>query len=191
MRSTAASIQRRSEAATAAGHSILCLRNRQRARRVDSVLLRQMIRWLLTEQLRVPDFELCFHLVTAREITRVNESYLRHQGSTDVISFDYVDTLRDWPLAHAKAVAHRRDANETLCGEIFISVDDALAQAGQYRTTWQAELARYVIHGLLHLAGYDDTQPSRRRRMKREEDRLLRRLAGRFSLRLLARAAAC
>jgi probable rRNA maturation factor len=173
----------------AAGRSVLGLRNRQRTRRVDLDLLRRMIRWLLGEQLRVPRFELCFHLVTAREVTRVNEAYLGHKGSTDVITFDHLEARAGWPPAGAGTAEHRGNAKEALWGEIFISMDDALAQAGLYRTTWQTELARYAIHGVLHLVGYDDTHPSRRRRMKREEDRLLRRMAGQFSLRRLARAA--
>jgi probable rRNA maturation factor len=60
-----------------------------------------------------------------------------------------------------------------LFGEIFISVDDAVAQARQFRTTWPAELVRYVIHGILHLRGYDDLTPAARRTMKKEENRLL------------------
>jgi len=47
---------------------------------------------------------------------------------------------------------------------------------------------RYVVHGLLHLRGYDDRQPAARRQMKREEDRLLTQLARRFPFRRLGKA---
>jgi probable rRNA maturation factor len=74
-----------------------------------------------------------------------------------------------------------------LHGELFICLDDAVAQAREFRTTWQAELARYVIHGVLHLRGFDDTTPAARRKMKRAENALLRGLARRLALARLAR----
>jgi len=74
---------------------------------------------------------------------------------------------------------------EQMSGEIFISLADALVHAKRFRTTWQEEVARYVVHGLLHLCGYDDLRPVARRKMKREEDRLMRGLKRRFRLRRL------
>jgi probable rRNA maturation factor len=64
-------------------------------------------------------------------------------------------------------------------------VDEAIAQARKYRCPWQSELARYVIHGALHLRGYDDKRAPSRSRMKREEERLLRLISSRFNLRKL------
>ena len=55
-------------------------------------------------------------------------------------------------------------------------MDDAVAQATEFKTTWQSEVVRYVVHGVLHLLGHDDLQPDLRRKMKREENRLVRRL---------------
>ena len=49
-----------------------------------------------------------------------------------------------------------------------------MKQAGEFGTAWPEELARYVIHGLLHLHGYDDLEPAKRRVMKREENRLVK-----------------
>ena len=70
----------------------------------------------------------------------------------------------------------------TLHGELFICVDVALAQAKEFKSSWQAEVVRYVVHGVLHLLGHDDLKPHLRRKMKREENRLVRRLSRRFSL---------
>jgi probable rRNA maturation factor len=94
----------------------------------------------------------------------LNEQFLGHPGSTDVIAFDYEEETEGggW------------------CGEIFISVDDAVASAPRFRATWQLELARYLVHGMLHLRGYDDQEPAARREMKREENRLLKALSRRF-----------
>lgn len=149
----------------------LQLRVRQRVRRVDTALLRRFTRALLEEGLGVADYELGLHLVAAPEMTRLNETFLQHTGSTDVITFD-----------HTEAPNPSR-----LHGEIFICLDDAVNQSRAFRTTWQSELARYVIHGVLHLRGFDDLVPSKRRVMKREENRLLRAWARRFPLQRLAK----
>jgi rRNA maturation RNase YbeY len=74
-------------------------------------------------------------------------------------------------------------------GELFVCVDEAVLQARQFGTSWQAEVVRYVVHGVLHLLGHDDLRPAARRTMKREENRLVRGLAKRFSLAQLSGAA--
>jgi probable rRNA maturation factor len=143
---------------------ILSIQNRQRVRPIDTALLRQLTRILLDEHLRVPSHELGLHLVDAPEMARLNQSFLQHEGSTDVITFDHADIPPPTP--------HRAEDHQ-LHGEIFVSVPDALAQAEEFQTTWTSELLRYVIHGLLHLLGHDDRNPPARRAMKRAENRLL------------------
>ena len=51
-------------------------------------------------------------------------------------------------------------ANHALHGELFICVDEAVAQAKEFKTSWQSEVVRYVVHGVLHLLGHDDLQPA-------------------------------
>jgi len=77
---------------------------------------------------------------------------------------------------------------EQVHGEIFICIDDALKHARQFRTTWQSELVRYLIHGVLHLVGYDDLTAGGRRVLKRKENRLLQMLSRQFRLSHLANA---
>ena len=148
----------------------LRLISRQRPGLVDLRGLRTMIRYLLRDLLGSPDFDLTVHILNALHMARLNLLHLRHDGPTDVITFDY----SDGPAA-------------PLTGEIFVCVDEAFLHARRFRTTWQAELARYVIHGALHLRGHDDRQPLSRRRMKREEGRLLKQLDRRFDLSKLER----
>jgi probable rRNA maturation factor len=59
-------------------------------------------------------------------------------------------------------------------------------QAREFSTTWQEEVARYIVHGVLHLRGYDDLVPEKRKVMKREENRLVRRLQATFDLSRIA-----
>ena len=153
----------------------IVIANRQRTRKANPRLLKQIVRALLAE-LKVPEAELGINLVAEEEMALVNETFLRHEGSTDVITFD-----------HSNLESGIR--NPELHGELFICVDDAVMQAKKFGTSWQSEIVRYVVHGVLHLLGHDDLKPERRRAMKREENRLVRRLAGRFSLAQLSGAA--
>jgi probable rRNA maturation factor len=135
--------------------------NRQRTVDINRALLQQLSVRLLTEELCCPSFEIGVFLVGEKRIAELNEHYVRHTGPTDVITFDYTDEARrDW-----------------LGGDIFVCVPVALRQAAQFRAPWQKEILRYIIHGVLHLRGMDDHTEAGYRRMKREENRLLKRLA--------------
>ena len=144
--------------------------NRQRAKKLAVRPLNKIVAALLAE-LAVTDARLEIVLVGAAEMTRLNETYLRHEGSTDVITFDYAE--------RQKAEGGKRNQ---LHGEIFVCVDEAVAQAERFKTTWQSEMVRYLVHGVLHLLGYDDLRGDSRRKMKREENRLVRELSRRFAL---------
>ena len=67
----------------------LTLRNRQRLRQVDLRVLRQIVQALLQETWRDGNFDLAVYFVAAPEMTRLNETFLQHKGSTDVITFEY------------------------------------------------------------------------------------------------------
>lgn len=149
--------------------SELYLRNRQNVQAVNLPQLRRLCRILLAAMPGVRRYELGVFLVAAPEMTQLNERHLQHAGSTDVITFDYQDSAD----------------NEELLGDIFICLDEVLANAGRYRTPWTRELARYLVHGILHLRGFDDQAPVLRRRMKREENRWLGFLEAKASLNAL------
>ena len=70
-------------------------------------------------------------------ILQVNREYLGHDYYTDIITFDYCEGNR-------------------LCGDLFISVDSVRENASVYGTEFADELNRVIVHGLLHLMGYDD-----------------------------------
>jgi rRNA maturation RNase YbeY len=162
----------------------LAIANRQRVVALNTRLLRTITQSLLTELLDLETFDLGIHLVRAPEMARLNAKFLQHEGSTDVITFDYAENVLPASRRQSDLSAGCRKHVE---GEIFICIDDAIAQAREFRTSWQSELARYVIHGVLHLRGFDDLQPAARRTMKREENRLLKKTAHLFPLSKLAR----
>jgi rRNA maturation RNase YbeY len=151
--------------------------NRQRTRKVNTRALKHIVKEVFKE-LGIVEAELGVNLVADREMTLVNETFLQHVGSTDVITFDHANRKRNRLKRHSK-----------IHGELFVCVDVAISQAKEFDTTWQSEMVRYVIHGILHLLGYDDLKPALRREMKREENRLMRVMAKRFSFAELSRTA--
>jgi probable rRNA maturation factor len=143
----------------------IVIANRQRTEKINARLLKQITGALLAE-LKIESAELGINLVAAPEMTLVNETFLKHLGLTDVITFDYADKTEGTVLA----------------GEIFVCVDEAIIHAKKFKTKWQSEIVRYIVHGVLHLLGHDDRRFAARRKMKREENRLLRELSRRFAL---------
>jgi probable rRNA maturation factor len=148
----------------------LAIANRQRTKKINTRLIQKIIAALFVE-LKISEGELGIAFVGAKEMSAVNWQFLQHEGATDVITFDYEST------------------QTKLHGELFICVDVAVTQAKKFKSSWQSELVRYVVHGVLHLLGYDDLKPDLRRKMKRQENRLMRLLAKRFSLAELSRTA--
>jgi len=145
------------------------VRNHQSTRRVQMPLLRRIARTLVSQLLHKKYVELGVSLVEEAEMAQLNEDYMGHKGSTEVIALDYCEVL-----------------SKSIAGEIFVCVDEACFQAKRFRSTWQGELVRYVVHGALHLSGYDDQRAKDRRRMKEAEEQLLGELAKRFRFSELA-----
>ena len=94
------------------------------------------------------------NFVNSKEMTRINSKYLNHNYSTDIITFNYSGTKNE------------------LDGEIYISIDDAASNSKRFGVTFIEEVLRVIIHGFLHLSGYDDKDRKDRVTMKRLENRL-------------------
>ena len=84
-------------------------------------------------------------------ILDINQKYLQHDYFTDIITFDYCE-------------------GKTLSGDLFISVDTVRENAIFYGTEFDDELNRVIIHGLLHLIGYDDHSEEDQKTMRSKED---------------------
>jgi probable rRNA maturation factor len=154
----------------------LQVRNRQRDRALNVKFVRELTRALLEEELGLGSYELGISFVSAKRMAEINHEFLQHEGSTDVITFDFRDGYES-----------ANDGEFELAGEIYISVSDAQRQAREFETRWEEEIVRYIVHGVLHLRGYDDLSGTKRKVMKREEDRLLRRMKRSFDFRRLAK----
>jgi probable rRNA maturation factor len=125
---------------------------------VDRAIMRQVARTVLDGE-SMGDAEVSLAFVDNRTIHQLNRRYLHHDEPTDVLSF---------PLSEPGA---RR-----LAGELVLGAEVAQAQAASRGHDVQAELALYVIHGLLHLCGYDDTTEKAAAEMRQRERHYLQRL---------------
>lgn len=84
----------------------------------------------------------------------VNKKFLHHNYYTDIITFDYCE-------------------GNKLSGDLFISVDSVRANAAEYGSTFEEELNRVMVHGLLHLMGYDDHSDEDITQMRAKENACL------------------
>jgi probable rRNA maturation factor len=99
-------------------------------------------------------------VIDDEEMRRLHHLWLRKDSTTDVLTFDL--TEGDDPLR--------------LDGQILVCCDVARREAAERGSDWRHELALYIVHGCLHLCGYDDHQVSGFRRMHRREDEILTKL---------------
>jgi len=131
--------------------------NRQNRHPIDADRLVTAAR-LVLEAEGISRATLSIAVVSDRAIRQLNRRYLQHDYATDVISF-LLDSGTGW-----------------LSGEIVVSADTAATQAPQYGLSPEDELLLYVIHGTLHLVGFDDTTSAARRKMRARQRRYLHRL---------------
>lgn len=88
------------------------------------------------------------------KILEVNRQFLNHDYYTDIITFDYTTGKR-------------------ISGDMFISLDTVRTNAEQFGATYDSELLRVIIHGILHLCGINDKGPGEREIMEAEENKAL------------------
>lgn len=137
--------------------------NRQRKVAVDVSRLRQVATVVL-RQLGLSEREVNVVLLSDRTMGRLNAQYLGRAGPTDVLAFSQREGVVSGP-------DHR------VLGDVAVGVETAVRQAEERGASLAAELDLLVVHGILHLLGYDHVaSASERRRMRRAEARLLRAL---------------
>ena len=121
--------------------------------KIDKSLIHKIVK-KLAEDLNFKISSMQINFVNSKEMTRINSKYLNHNYSTDIITFNYSGTKNE------------------LDGEIYISIDDVASNSKRFGVTFIEEVLRIVIHGFLHLLGYDDKDRKDRVTMKRLENRL-------------------
>lgn len=95
--------------------------------------------------------EISYIFCSDEYLHKMNLEYLNHDTFTDIITFDYTE-------------------ENIISGDIFISIDRVKENATKFKTTFEGELSRVIIHGVLHLMGYKDKSAQEKEQMRSKED---------------------
>ncbi|MDD5452130.1 MAG: rRNA maturation RNase YbeY [Desulfovibrionales bacterium] len=137
----------------------ILISNKQKTIRIDRRKIREKAEKLL-RNLAHPDAELSILFVNDEEITRLNELYLKRSGPTNVISFPMQSP--DLPGIHPE-----------ILGDVVISMETAGREAGQEDISLEAKTDWLLVHGILHLLGYDHEKAKDARAMFKKEKEML------------------
>lgn len=95
--------------------------------------------------------DLSYIFVADQVLLGINKEFMKHDYFTDIITFNY-------------------NNNKTVNGEIYISIETVYRNSKKYGVSLKNELLRVMVHGVLHLIGYDDKNENEKKRMREEED---------------------
>ncbi len=141
---------------------------------LDASMLRDVTQRTLSEE-RVASAVISLALVDNETIRNLNRQYLNHDYDTDVLSF-----LLECDVAAGDGISKdisqpgSRGLGKRIEGEVVISAETAALAAAEFGWSPQNEVVLYLVHGLLHLAGYDDQSESEKRVMRSREREILR-----------------
>ena len=109
----------------------------------------------IVEQRKMKIGELSLVFCSDEYILEVNQNYLQHDYYTDIITFDYC-------------------SGSQISGDLIISLDTVLSNSKKFNSSYNTELHRVIIHGVLHLLGYKDKTAIEAEEMRRNEDLALK-----------------
>ena len=135
---------------------IIEIQNLQTTIPLNLLQLKKLIRKVLKHQ-QIVDAHLSFVFVSDLKIKALNKKYLQHDFATDVLTFDW----------------RPKGSGSSLEGEIIISAQTAKRQAAEYDLSLKDEILLYMVHGVLHLLGFDDHSPAKIKKMRAQEKKLL------------------
>ncbi|MDD5439365.1 MAG: rRNA maturation RNase YbeY [Candidatus Omnitrophica bacterium] len=134
------------------------IKNLNKKKPVTAARLARLVRFVYKRIPAIRHYEVCVILVSDRDIRELNRKYLHRDRATDVLCFSYCDDI--------------------LKADIYVSTDTARSNARIFNTTFTEELYLYVIHGLLHMAGYRDDTALVRKKMNTLQITLLKQFTG-------------
>ncbi|MEZ6047944.1 MAG: rRNA maturation RNase YbeY [Planctomycetaceae bacterium] len=141
--------------------------NQQDLLTISETELERIVYLLLNDE-QVAEAEISLVLVDNPTLRELNIQYLNHDYDTDVLSF----LLEEQQLEEIES--SRRGAGKRIEGELIISTEMALESAPEYGWSAENEFILYVIHGILHLLGYDDLSDEERVLMREREQEVLK-----------------
>jgi len=170
-------------------------------RRPPALQQRRRLLAVLTEAQRLIGLDrfpglLQINLVGAETMGAMNEASLGHHGATDVLTYDWREPDQPAPAPGRHADDDdtgdngknnndedgNADAEPPIAAEIYVCPDVACAVGPAYGNPPAREMVLYAVHGMLHLADYDDLEPESQQRMRAAEDRVMTALREKFIL---------
>lgn len=128
--------------------------NRQKDLQIDKSSIRTLVLAIL-KYLKVSFEEVSIYLVSEKQICQLHDQFFQDPSPTDCISFPIDDSC---------------------LGEVFVCPKVALEYTQKRGLDPKTEVTLYIIHGILHLLGYDDLEPSQRKTMRKKEKSCMRQL---------------
>lgn len=110
----------------------------------------RLFKKVIRNEKKIPG-DLIFIITSDSEEKKINIEFLKHYYFTDVIAFDY-------------------SCGDKISGEIYISIDTVERNSHNYNVSLKEEVLRVMIHGLLHLCGYNDNSVKKRNEMRKREN---------------------
>lgn len=135
---------------------------------LEELSLLELAAFVLEHENKPAECEVSISFVEDDHIARLNKKYRHKDGPTDVLSFEcdgYSADDYDFPQS---------DADDYTLGDVVIAPDVAKRQMAEYGTTFEEEISLLLVHGLLHLCGYDHIEDDEAKQMEELEAKLLK-----------------
>lgn len=135
--------------------------DRQSALKISNDQVQRLVQQVIREEKQTCD-EVAVYFVDTAAICELHEQFFQDASPTDCISFPMDE--------ESHGLSYR------ILGDVFVCPETAISYANRHQLDAYEETTLYIVHGLLHLMGYDDLQKEDRRRMRRAETRHMRKL---------------
>jgi probable rRNA maturation factor len=132
--------------------------NRNPSYKISELFLEKLAGIIMRSLKKAKDAEIEIVLLDDKGIRKLNKQFKKEDSATDVLSF---------------RIDRDEFGRKKFLGEVVISLDTARRNSGLFGTEFEYEIVRYVIHGILHLFGYDDLTEKERTRMWQKQEKLL------------------
>lgn len=140
------------------------IHNQQKCISLNQFHIKKIVQKILEEE-ELLQVDLSVVIVTDRKIHEINKKFLNHDFPTDVVTFDLFDE---------ELSRKRKFQIKNIDAEIYVSAVTAARKAREFGLDPEQELLLYIVHGILHLIGYDDHTAIDRKRMREKEKEVLK-----------------
>lgn len=113
--------------------------------------IKKWINYIIEKEFKKSVGDINFYFTDDSEILEINKKYLAHNYYTDIITFNYC-------------------TESSISGDIVISVETVKSNAKDYNVTFENELHRVIVHGILHLLGFDDSTEKQKKEIREKEN---------------------